>query len=264
MQATDSETTTATTADASLARVGVSGDSSPRGRSTTALQKRGRIRKAVRALAMLLMVAGALLLADGATTLLWQEPVSSLYARWQQGKLEHQLTDLEHAPATSTERHALARIADPRRQLAFSARAFARHIHVGGPLGRLLIRRIGVSAVVVQGTAADELRKGPGHYPATSLPGERRTVAIAGHRTTFGAWFRHIDRLRPHDPIELVLPYGRFTYRVQLTRILPPTALWITKSVGYDRLVLSACHPLFSASKRIVVFARLVTARLAM
>jgi sortase A len=96
------------------------------------------------------------------------------------------------------------------------------------------------------------------------MPGERGTVAIAGHRTTFGAWFRNIDRLRRSDRIELVLPYGRFTYRVQDTRIVPATALWITKSVGYDRLALSACHPLFSASNRIVVFARLVTARIAM
>jgi sortase A len=107
------------------------------------------------------------------------------------------------------------------------------------------------------------LRDGPGHYPATSLPGERGTMAIAGHRTTFGAWFRHIDRLTPGDALELDLPYGRFTYRVQRTRIVPPTALWITGNVGYDRLVLSACHPPFSASKRIVVFARLVSARLA-
>ena len=81
-------------------------------------------------------------------------------------------------------------------------------------------------------------------------------MAIAGHRTTFGAWFRHIDQLRPADPIVLNLPYGRFTYRVQRTRIVSPSAFWITKNVGYDRLVLSACHPLFSATKRIVVFAR--------
>jgi sortase A len=52
--------------------------------------------------------------------------------------------------------------------------------------------------------------------------------------------------------------YGRFTYRVERTRIVPPTALWVTDRVGYDRLILSACHPLYSAAKRIVVFARLV------
>jgi sortase A len=110
---------------------------------------------------------------------------------------------------------------------------------------------------VVEGTAASELRTGPGHYAATPLPGERGTVGIAGHRTTRGASFRHIDRLGRGDRVELALPYGRFTYRVRGTRTVPPTALWITKRVGYDRLVLSACHPLFSASARVVVFARL-------
>jgi sortase A len=57
------------------------------------------------------------------------------------------------------------------------------------------------------------------------------------------------------------MPYGRFRYRVERTRIVPPTALWVTHRVSYDRLILSACHPLYSASKRIVVFARLVGAQ---
>jgi sortase A len=123
------------------------------------------------------------------------------------------------------------------------------------------IGRIGLSAVVVQGTAGSELSKGPGHYPRTPLPGEHGTVAIAGHRTTFGAWFRHIDKLRPGDPITVAMPYGTFTYRVRRTRVVPSDALWITRRVGYDQLVLSACHPLYSASQRMVVFARLVATR---
>jgi sortase A len=86
------------------------------------------------------------------------------------------------------------------------------------------------------------------------------TVGIAGHRTTYGAPFRHVDRLRRGDKVEVDMPYGRFTYEVQRTRIVPPTAIWVTDRVSYDRLVLSACHPLYSAAKRIVVFARLVDA----
>ena len=90
------------------------------------------------------------------------------------------------------------------------------------------------------------------------LPGQRGTVAIAGHRTTYGAPFRKIDKVRPGDEITVVMPYGRFTYKVERTRIVPPTAIWVTQRVSYDRLILSACHPLYSAAKRIVVFARLV------
>jgi sortase A len=120
-----------------------------------------------------------------------------------------------------------------------------------------VIPRIGVSFEVVQGTDEGSLEKGPGHYPDTALPGLGETVAVAGHRTTYLAPFRHIDALRPGDRIVLSMPYGRFTYVVQYHRIVAPTALWVTRNVGYDRLVLSACNPLYSAAQRIIVFARL-------
>jgi sortase A len=231
------------------------------GRPATTARTPRRRRRGRRALALLLIAAGVLLLADAVATLLWQEPLSSLYGHRRQAALEHRLAGLERAPAARAERRAAASVADPRRGLALAARAFERRVPTGQPLGRVRIPRIGLSAVVVQGTSAGQLRDGPGHYPGTPLPGDRGTVAIAGHRTTFGAWFRHIDRLKAADTINVDLPYGRFTYRVQMTRIVKPTALRITKSAGYDRLVLSACHPVFSASKRIVVFARLVRAR---
>ena len=83
-------------------------------------------------------------------------------------------------------------------------------------------------------------------------------MAIAGHRTTYGAPFRKLDKLRAGDQIVVAMPYGRFTYRVQRTRIVAATAVWVTQRVSYDRLVLTACHPLYSAAQRIVVFARLV------
>jgi sortase A len=44
---------------------------------------------------------------------------------------------------------------------------------------------------------------------------------------------------------------------VQSRKIVLPTALWVIKNAGYDRLVLSACNPLYSAAQRIIVFARL-------
>jgi sortase A len=53
------------------------------------------------------------------------------------------------------------------------------------------------------------------------------------------------------------MPYARFTYVVQYRRIVLPNALWVINNVGYDRLVLSACNPLYSAAQRIIVFARL-------
>jgi sortase A len=205
-----------------------------------------------------MIVVGALLLVDCAITLLWQEPLSALYAHQRQHVLQHRLDALDRIRPTPAEHHVLVTLSDPGRRVAFAARAFDRRTSEGDPLGRIRIPKIGVSAVFVEGTATADLRNGPGHYPGTPLPGERGTVGIAGHRTTYGAWFRRINQLDPGDRIELAMGYGRFTYRVERTRIVPPTALWVTHRVAYDRLILSACNPLYSATQRIVVFARLV------
>ena len=215
------------------------------------------MRRALRVLSTVLIVAGVLLLADGAATLLWEEPLSSLYARIQQDRLGDRLAELERTGPTLPERRALARLPDPERQLRFAARTALRRAGEGDPVGRMRAPSIGLNEVVVQGTGGAALRTGPGHYPGTPLPGARGTVAIAGHRTTYGAPFRPIDDLDPGDGIELEMPYGRFDYRVERTRIVEPDATWVTHRVGYDRLVLTACHPLYSAAQRIVVFARL-------
>ena len=115
--------------------------------------------------------------------------------------------------------------------------------------------RIGLDAVVVRGTRPDDLRKAPGLFDAARLPGERGTALIAGHRTTYGAPFRHIDRLRRGDAITVAMPYGTFRYAVSRTRIVDPGDLRALRTVGHARLVLSACHPLFSAARRILVYA---------
>ncbi len=215
------------------------------------------MRSRLRVLSSLLIVAGVLLMADAIATVTWQEPVSWLYSRMQQDQLGSQLADLESAEPTRVERRALASMPDDGRRLAFAARALDRRVRAGRPVGRLELPTIGVEEVVVAGTNGADLRKGPGHYPDTPLPGARGTVAVAGHRTTYGAPFRRIDRLRSGDRIRMVMPYGTFTYRVERKRIVEPTATWVTRRVRFDRLVLTACHPLYSAAQRIVVFARL-------
>jgi sortase A len=216
------------------------------------------MRRALRTLSGLLLMAGILLLADAVSTLVWQEPVSALYSHLQQGKLDDRLAQLEHTPPDPAEKRLLARMRNPSQRLAYRARSLDRHVKPGDPLGRIRMASIGVSSVLVAGTQASSLRRGPGHYPDTPLPGGAGTVAVAGHRTTYGAPFRRLNRLHVGDRIELRMPYGRFVYRVERTRIVPPTATWVTNRVGYDRLILSACHPLYSAAKRIVVFARLI------
>ncbi len=215
------------------------------------------MRRALRAFSTVLILAGVLLLVDVGLTLAWQEPVSALLARIQQDKLDGQLDEIEAAPPTPVQRRALAALPSPRRRIAFLAREARSSAAEGEPIGRIDIPRIDADFVVVQGTDPASLRKGPGHYPDTTFPGLPGTVAIAGHRTTYGAPFRQVDELRPGDRVVLTMPYGRFTYDVQRTKIVPPSAVWVTRDVGYDRLVLSACHPLYSAAERIIVFARL-------
>jgi sortase A len=204
------------------------------------------------------LVIGALLLADAVTTLLWQEPVSALYSRLQQGKLDDKLATLEGTEPTAVDRRVLSRLGTLDRRLAYQARALNRRTEDGQPLGRIRIPSIGVSSVVVAGTDTADLRLGPGHYPGTPLPGARGTVGVAGHRTTYGAPFRKLDKLGKGDRIEMRMPYGTFVYRVEQRRIVAPTAIWVTRRTSYDRLILSACHPLYSAAQRIVVFARLI------
>jgi len=219
------------------------------------------MRRYVRPLSAVLVVVGALLVLDAVVTLVWQEPVSALYAKLQQGRLDDRLAQLEGREPTQVDRKVLSRLGTLDRRLAYAARALNRRTRDGQPLGRIRMRSIGVSSVVVAGTDTSSLRLGPGHYPGTPLPGARGTVAIAGHRTTYGAPFRRLDKLARGDRIELEMPYGTFTYAVDRRRIVLPTATWVTRRVSHDQLILSACPPLYSAAKRIVVFARLARAK---
>jgi sortase A len=201
-----------------------------------------------RAAGLAMIVAGALALTDAALTLVWQEPVSALRARSAQPRLRAELRALELAmpgPAGAQRRAAVAA----------SARALRRRTHDGAAVGRLRIARIGLDAIVVRGTRPDDLKHAPGLLDAAALPGERGTVAIAGHRTTYGAPFRHVDRLRRGDRLTVAMPYGTFRYAVEGTRIVAPDDLSVLRTAGHRRLVLSACHPLFSAARRIVVYA---------
>ena len=187
----------------------------------------------LRFVASVMLVSGTLLIADAAITLLWQEPVSAYVANQQQQELKTAFVDPPQ-------------------------RVIRRQPLKGDAIARIEIPAIGVDEYVVEGTDLDSLRKGPGHYPETPLPGERGTAAIAGHRTTYGAPFRHIDELDPGHRIIIDMPDGRFIYRVEESKIVDDQDLSVLEPVGYRRLMLSACHPLYSAAQRIIVYARQV------
>ncbi len=105
-----------------------------------------------------------------------------------------------------------------RRRREILAGRFEPHLQEGHAIGRIKIDRIGLDIVVVQGTDTASLQKGPGHYKATPLPGQPGTVAIAGHRTTYLAPFRHIDQIEDGDEVRIEMPYAAFTYAVREAR----------------------------------------------
>lgn len=217
-----------------------------------------RPRRALRVLSWALILVGVLALADATVTLLWQEPFSALYARVEQDRLSGALRKVERAQPTPVERRRLSSLPAQRQRIAFLAGELQHHAAYGSAVGAIHIPSAGIDFVIVKGTGVSELQKGPGVFPETRFPGISGTTAIAGHRTTYLAPFRHIDALRAGNRIMLDMPYAHFTYTVTGHRVVSPNDVGAAVNpVGYSRLVLSACTPLFSAAQRLLVFARL-------
>ncbi|MGI8557699.1 MAG: sortase [Solirubrobacteraceae bacterium] len=210
------------------------------------------------AISTLLLLASLLVFFEVGVTYLWQDPFSALYSRLEQGRLDHDLRRLERQSLAPDVQFGLAPLSSDRARINYLAQTLKRTAPRGAAVGRIFIPSIGAHFVLVNGTDTSALEKGPGIYPQTPFPGAAGTSAIAGHRTTYLAPFRAIDRLRPRQAIVIRMPYAQLTYSVEKTRVVEPTDFSVIRRVGYDRLVLTACDPPFSAAKRIVVFARLV------
>ncbi|HZU72170.1 MAG TPA: class E sortase [Acidimicrobiales bacterium] len=127
----------------------------------------------------------------------------------------------------------------------------------GGAVGRIQIPKIGVDKVVVEGVGEEDLKRGPGHYPETPLPGQPGNAAIAGHRTTYGAPFYNLNELVAGDPIYITTAQGRFEYTVTGSQVVAPTDVAVVAPTTGDRLTLTTCNPRFSAAQRLVVSAQL-------
>ena len=128
---------------------------------------------------------------------------------------------------------------------------------LGDPVGRIIIATAGVDWVFVEGVDRTSLRSGAGHMPGTALPGQPGNAVISGHRTTYGAPFMHLDRVRPGDDIMVTSAAGTHTYQVVAVRIVAPTETWVTGQWQGAWLTLTTCNPVFSARQRLVVVARL-------
>jgi sortase A len=214
--------------------------------------------RALRALAVTLIGLGVLALADAVITVVWQEPLTALYATIVQAHLGSELLAVEGVVPSPVERRALASLPDEQARISYLAGELERHAKDGAAVGRILIPRVGADYVMVDGTDTGDLIRGPGIYRETHFPGIAGTTAIAGHRTTYLAPFREINLLKSGNHILVNMPYAHFTYTVTGQRVVWPTDVQAAvANVGYTRLVLSACTPVFSAEKRLLVYARL-------
>jgi sortase A len=127
----------------------------------------------------------------------------------------------------------------------------------GNVLGKIEIPKIGLTAYVVEGVETDDLKNGPGHYPGTPLPGQKGNAAIAGHRSTYGAPFANVDDLQPGDAITVTTLQGVFHYAVTGQEIVSPNDVAVLDPTEDNQLTLTACHPKYSASKRIIIHSQL-------
>jgi sortase A len=208
-------------------------------------------------LSVALVTAGLVLLADVGITLVWKEPASAIYGSIRQSEARSDLRDVEEQFAAEPAVRGLARIPDPAERARKAADLFEKTLENGRPIGTIKIPSIDVDHVIIEGTDEEDLKKGPGHYPDTALPGQGKTIGIAGHRTTYGAPFNDIDSIEVGDEIDIETPYADFRYEVTEHEIVDPTDVGIVKDIGREQLVLTACHPLYSAAQRYAVFAKL-------
>ncbi len=207
------------------------------------------------------MIAGIALIADAALTVVWQEPVSAAYSAVVRGQLDDELAQLDTRGPAASESAVLEALATRDQRIAYLARSIRRRVAYGQPIARISIPKLGLRRAVVDGTDTAALRKGPGLIESTELPGLGGTTAIAGHRTTYGAPFHSIDRLRKGDRIVVGTPYGSFVYAVERQRIVKPTIRGCSIASAASGSCSPPATPLYSAAERIIVFAELVRYR---
>ena len=217
--------------------------------------RRRRGARITRLLGTLSIAAGLLIGAWAFVVWQWGDPVTSLYTTWEQRQLDRELATLTRTvppvtPVTPGETPAEA--ADRIRR---AAAGFRRDVRQGAAIGRLRVPRLGVDMVIVEGTDAGSLKRGPGRDVRTFMPGEGKLVYLAGHRTTYSAPFADIDALRAGDRVTVEMPYGTFVYAVARRRIVDDEDLSVLRPGRGEEVALQACHPRFFASERYIVWA---------
>lgn len=207
------------------------------------------MRRTAAALGRTLITLGVLILLF-AVYLLWG---TGIYTSQQQHHLRQQFQAALHRAAATTTTTSSGETTTT------TAPPSNASLAVGSAVARIQIPKIGLDNIVVDGVGVDDLRKGPGHYPATPLPGQVGNAAIAGHRTTYGHPFGDIDQLSSGDVIMVQTLQGSFTYRVYSQQVVDPSdvSVLLPDPGRPATLTLTTCTPKYSAAQRLVVKAEL-------
>ncbi|WP_242911079.1 class E sortase [Actinomadura terrae] len=196
----------------------------------------------IRGLGELCITAGLILMLF-VTYELWG---TGQYTRAQQDRLGRELMDTWKAPKVTTEK-----------------------VRLGKGLAMIRIPRFGdgYHYVIIEGVDRADLRKGPGHYPGSAMPGEIGNFVVSGHRTTYSAPFNRLGELRAGDKILIDTRDRQFVYQVTGREIVKPTAVEVTAPVPNHpnkrptekRITLTTCHPKYSAAERMIIFGTMVS-----
>ncbi len=200
------------------------------------------MRMVIRGLGELCITAGLILMLF-VTYELWG---TGQYTRAQQDRLGRELLDTWKAPKVTTEK-----------------------VRLGRGLAMIRIPRFGdgYHYVIIEGVDPADLRKGPGHYPGSAMPGGIGNFVVSGHRTTYSAPFNRLGELRAGDKILIDTRDRQFTYRVTGREIVKPSAVEVTAPVPHHpkkrptekRITLTTCHPKYSAAERMIIFGTMVS-----
>jgi sortase A len=143
----------------------------------------------------------------------------------------------------------------------------------GSTLGVIRIPRLGDdwSWVMVEGVTDDDIAKGPGHFPGTAMPGQIGNFAVAGHRATHGEPFAHLDEVRKGDEVSIETVNGTYTYVVDGSKIVDPTAVGVIDPVPGKPgakpkkalITLVTCNPRWGSTERMIISGHLTSTQIA-
>jgi sortase A len=168
---------------------------------------------------------------------------------------------------TQAQQHKLGNELD--RSWATGGKVTTERVQLGHGIALIRIPRLGKSFhyVIIEGVSVPDLRKGPGHYPGTAMPGQIGNFVVSGHRTTYLAPFNRLGDLRDGDRILIDTRARQYVYKVTDTKVVQPSDVSVTAPVPEhpradptDRLItLTTCNPKYSAAQRLIVFGHMVT-----